>query len=151
MPPADSKTNQPRDPIPLWLWVVGVGSIIYTAALITTGVKQDWWTKRWTTANIAESCRRGDEIVAGLEAYRADRGYYPKSLQALVPLYMPSIPKATAGRTRWNYDWGSDQSFSLSFSSRNGENSIQRSAADSEWRSQSEFYESSGGRGERDY
>ena len=39
----------------------------------------------WSDQTIADSKNRGDQIVAALEAYRAEAGKYPTNLEVLVP------------------------------------------------------------------
>jgi hypothetical protein len=45
---------------------------------------------------------RGEQIVAALERYRADKGKYPMTLTALIPNYLPSIPDGSE-YSDWSY------------------------------------------------
>ena len=47
----------------------------------------------------AEDFRRGDEIVAALEKYRADHGHYPDTLGSLSMVYKDP----DYGERRWDY------------------------------------------------
>lgn len=48
-------------------------------------------TNRWLNARAAERAAR---VVRAVEAYAHDSGSYPPSLEALVPQYLPEVPKA---------------------------------------------------------
>jgi hypothetical protein len=45
---------------------------------------------------------RGDLVVAALERHYAARGEYPKKLRALVPEYIPALPRPADAET-WHY------------------------------------------------
>jgi hypothetical protein len=46
----------------------------------------------------------GDEVVAGLMAYKQDHGTYPATLEELVPQYLPAVPKPPLGQQKWEYE-----------------------------------------------
>ncbi len=50
-----------------------------------------------------EDFRRGDEIVAALQKYRADHGHYPDTLGPLAPDYIREIKDPDYGERRWDY------------------------------------------------
>jgi hypothetical protein len=88
-------------------------SLVCASALVIalSGCGQDW-----TAAKIAESQRRGNEIVAALERFRANRGEFPKELEELVPDYVAEIIKPVAGSRKWCYARTPDaQDFCLLF------------------------------------
>jgi hypothetical protein len=49
-------------------------------------------------AEIEIGFERGTQIVQAIEAYIQERGFYPASLENLVPDYLPSIPVTGAGQ-----------------------------------------------------
>jgi hypothetical protein len=46
--------------------------------------------------NAGKAARGAERIAAACEAYKAKTGAYPVSLEALVPEYLPSVPRAKA-------------------------------------------------------
>ena len=58
----------------------------------------------WTESSVAESQRRGDQLVAALERYKFDHKQYPPNLDALVPEYLGALPLPTAGDRTWRYE-----------------------------------------------
>jgi hypothetical protein len=58
----------------------------------------------WSKEAVAQSQRRGDKIIAALEAYKADHTTYPKALDELVPQYLSKIEPPTAGSEVWFYE-----------------------------------------------
>ncbi len=68
-----------------------------------------------TPAAESESRRRGDRIIAALEAHRANRARYPAALEKLVPGFLAAVEPPTVGDRRWRYRVKPDGSFSLSF------------------------------------
>ncbi len=68
----------------------------------------------WSEHSINESKRRAEPIVAAIEAYIADHGGPPTTLDELVPKYITSIKPPTAGSKEWEY-LPDERSFALSF------------------------------------
>lgn len=58
----------------------------------------------WTKENIAESQRRGNEIISALEVYRKKYENYPEALEQLVPMYIAEIRPPLAGNKKWEYE-----------------------------------------------
>jgi hypothetical protein len=52
---------------------------------------------------VAETMRRGDQIMEALQAFRAAHGRYPGQLEELCPQFLAEIPLPTAGERRWKY------------------------------------------------
>ena len=61
---------------------------------------------KWSDSDVAETVKRGDEIVAALEKYKKDKNEYPKSLDELKPSYLSEIPDPTVGTKKWDYRLG---------------------------------------------
>jgi len=61
-----------------------IGIWVFTAAL-TLG------TTRWQASHAKA---HAETVIAACKAYQAANGAYPDTLQALVPTYLPSIPRA---------------------------------------------------------
>ena len=59
-----------------------------------------------------ETERRGNLIIQALKSFHSKHGTYPASLKALVPDYLPEIPKPTWGLQVWKYS-GNHTDFSL--------------------------------------
>jgi GAF domain-containing protein len=57
----------------------------------------------WSDSRIEESKAIGDEIVAALEKYKADKGIYPAKLEDLAPRYLGRLRAPTAGTQQWDY------------------------------------------------
>ena len=57
----------------------------------------------WSADAVAESQRRGNAIVAAIDAYKKDHGAYPTDLGELVPEYLSKIDPPTAGSQVWGY------------------------------------------------
>lgn len=57
----------------------------------------------WSSGAVAESQRRGNEIIAAIEDFQRDIGEYPEDLQQLVPKYLQSMKPPTAGSRAWGY------------------------------------------------
>jgi hypothetical protein len=55
------------------------------------------------TRSVAHDLKHGDEIVAALEKYRAERGHYPDTLGELEPNYIAHIKQPRYGEHRWDY------------------------------------------------
>jgi len=51
-------------------------------------------TVTWIVANNALAARRADALVAALHRYEARHQRLPDSLQALVPEFIPAVPRA---------------------------------------------------------
>jgi hypothetical protein len=58
--------------------------------------------------------KRGAAIIAALEAYRVDKGDYPKELKELVPHYLKRIDPPPAGDRTWTYERRFADQFDLS-------------------------------------
>lgn len=69
---------------------------------LAVGVGIYWWAHR-DAGRLEETRRLGAELVAALEAYRADRGEYPETLDDLVPDYLARIERPTWGVGEWTY------------------------------------------------
>jgi hypothetical protein len=50
-------------------------------------------------AHDALARHRAEHVIAALVHYKVDSGHYPRSLDELVPQYMPSVPSAKYGLT----------------------------------------------------
>lgn len=57
---------------------------------------------------LAETERRGDRVVAALEAYRSLNGEYPSALAELTPECIAEIPVPTWGMRKWLYNRDAD-------------------------------------------
>lgn len=78
--------------------------------------------KNWSDRKVAESQKRGDQIVLALKAYKQDSGLFPESLDKLKPKYVDAIQPPTAGNRRWIYDrMDGGGNFQLSFETRWGD------------------------------
>ena len=81
------------------LMIVGPASCVSYGVWLVDGMAEHNWSSHQTEA--AE--RRGNEIVAALDAFEKARGVYPGSLRELVPGYIDRIGRAPAGIGRWLY------------------------------------------------
>jgi hypothetical protein len=95
--------------------VLSVGYLTYDAAF-----------SDWAPRKIAESQRRGDVIVAAIQAYRQRDGRYPHSLEAMVPHFLERVEPPTAGKRMWIYEQDG-RGYSLSFESESGGSASWRS------------------------
>jgi hypothetical protein len=50
-----------------------------------------------------EDLRIGNDIIAALEKYNAERGQYPEELSDLVPGYLSAITPPNFGEKKWTY------------------------------------------------
>jgi hypothetical protein len=57
----------------------------------------------WSEASIEATEKRGDSIIAALEAYRAQHGEYPKELQDLIPQFAEAVEPPLVGDRKWVY------------------------------------------------
>ena len=57
----------------------------------------------WSETSLSATEKRGEPIVAALEAYRAAHGEYPEKLNALIPQYMKEIKPPLVGNHKWHY------------------------------------------------
>lgn len=90
--------------------VLSVASIMLLVAWIVSGgvfssfFRHNQFTRLPATPEgIDESLRRGDRIIAALDAYRAEHGAYPETIDALVPGYLAQIERPTVGDQLWDY------------------------------------------------
>lgn len=66
-----------------------------------------------TTAS-AEDFRRGNDIIAALEKYRAAHGVYPDTLSVLVPTYLRAVEDPDYGERKWVYiHYGEKRTYGL--------------------------------------
>lgn len=66
-------------------------------------------TSDWTSSNLAQTEKQGNNIVAALESFRFDNGFYPVLLDELAPEYIGDIPTPAASPHQWHYNLdGSD-------------------------------------------
>ena len=54
-------------------------------------------------SSVPNDQRIGDQIIAALEKYKAERGLYPDTLTQLMPSYMRQITQPRYGERRWDY------------------------------------------------
>jgi len=52
---------------------------------------------------VSDDERTGDQIIAALEKYKAEQGFYPDTLNQLVPTYLGKITQPRYGEKRWDY------------------------------------------------
>jgi len=85
---------------------------------VATGCNEisDLFFEEWSEEDLNATWERGDAIVAALEEYRSKNARYPKTLQDLVPDYMPEVPSPVVGGPEWVYQVREeDQVFDLGF------------------------------------
>jgi hypothetical protein len=70
---------------------------------VVSGVVEEHYY--FTSARVAETQSRGDQIVGALKAYNAKNGRYPSSLDELVPAFIAEIPTPICGEPVWHYDY----------------------------------------------
>jgi hypothetical protein len=63
----------------------------------------DDFSRHWPQEDINVSWERGTEIIGALASFRADKGKYPDTLDALVPQYLAEIKPPLVGRPEWGY------------------------------------------------
>jgi hypothetical protein len=61
-----------------------IGVWVFTVALTVVSVRYQW----------SRAQARAETVVAACQAYKAAHGDYPPDLEALVPSYLPSVPRA---------------------------------------------------------
>lgn len=61
---------------------------------------------------LEETRQAGNQIVRALEAYHAEQGKYPPSLEDLTPKFLKEIPRPRWGLRQWIYE-PSETSFTL--------------------------------------
>ena len=61
---------------------------------------------------LEETRQVGNQIVRALEAYHAEQGKYPRSLEDLIPKFLKEIPRPRWGLHQWIYE-PSETSFTL--------------------------------------
>lgn len=69
----------------------GVGTLVFVVAGIGILVVDGGWERR--RERFERAGERGMAVVAAIDAYAADHGAPPPKLNALVPRYLPQIPK----------------------------------------------------------
>lgn len=85
---------------PIWIFVSVIRSLIkkpgwplallrIAIPVVTFGISDANMTLQWKIGN-----ENGDRIVAACEEFHAAQGRYPKTLDDLVPQYLPSVPPA---------------------------------------------------------
>jgi hypothetical protein len=117
------------------LLLSAVGLAVCMCAIIAAFAAYQRW-QNWSLSVKSESVRLGNEVVRALRAYYSDHDAFPDDLDALVPTYLPSIPKPTAGSRCWRYTVEPDkQVFSLQFSTPSGYPSMNYCSfrKDAEW------------------
>lgn len=57
----------------------------------------------WTQKNYDETVRRGNTIIAALEAYHKRYEEYPRALEELRPIYLKEILPPVVGNGQWQY------------------------------------------------
>jgi hypothetical protein len=94
-----------------WIWCGGPVLIgIITLVLLFAS------HSNWTQKNYEETVRRGNEIVAALDAYRLEHQAYPKTIEELRPVYFKEILPPLVGNEKWQYfnnSGGIEAAFSL--------------------------------------
>ena len=87
---------------------MALGAMLVASAVVSAGIIAWHWLERsgeshWTPTNIAESERRGGEIMAALIEFRRLRGTWPASLAELTPGFIAEIEPPTCGNPAWEY------------------------------------------------
>lgn len=105
------------------VWAIGcVGMVLWLAtvwALFT--FRYDPWgviwgyglVLRYSEADYDESLRRGDQLVAALDRWRAVHGDFPQRIDDLVPAQLESIQRPLVGKGRWAYHRSTPDRFVL--------------------------------------
>jgi hypothetical protein len=76
--------------------------IIVTALVVAAGAGVYAYAHRDESA-LEESKRRGEQLVAALDAYQRERGSFPEQLDELVPGHIATVEQPTWGLQRWRY------------------------------------------------
>ena len=76
--------------------------IIVTALVVAAGAGVYAYAHRDERA-LEESKRRGEQLVAALDAYQLARGSFPAQLDELVPGHIATIEQPIWGLQRWRY------------------------------------------------
>lgn len=71
-------------------------SVLLCLVVLVTGCEAD-------KSSVSNDERIGDQIVAALEKYKAQRGSYPDVLSELEPDYVGLITPPHYGQRRWDY------------------------------------------------
>lgn len=79
-----------------------VAEIVVVVLALAAGAGVYWYAHR-DQGELEESKERGAVIVDALQAYRAQTGTYPESLEELVPVHLPEVAPPTWGLERWRY------------------------------------------------
>jgi hypothetical protein len=94
---------------------VAVTVCAITAVHIGCEHVSDLWAG-WSKQQIDESKRRGNDIIAALEAYKKEQSAYPERLDMLVPKYLPKIEPPVVGGPVWHYEtWDHYAQFDIWF------------------------------------
>ncbi len=82
-------------------------AVIYTLMLVATvGL---------LSSNIKVALRRAAPVISAVNCYHSDHGAYPKTLDELVPAYLPSIPRAGFTLISRNFRYFNDERSQLYF------------------------------------
>lgn len=75
-------------------WVLGAAALLFAGVFLLVIVARlaEPWQALAKDRRLAEAFDRLAQVGAALERYRADKGAYPDTLDALVPAYLTRIP-----------------------------------------------------------
>lgn len=73
-----------------------------TALVVAAGAGVYAYAHRDESA-LEDSKRRGEQLVAALDAYQRERGSFPEQLDELVPEHIATIEQPIWGLQRWRY------------------------------------------------
>lgn len=104
--------------------VIMAGILLLCGAVViaTQCVSPQWIVRKlnggfkpppWTSDHVIASAAIGDSIIEAAERYRAERGFYPPSVESLTPDYLKMIPtplvgESVYGENPWMYSFRRD-------------------------------------------
>jgi len=80
--------------------LVGVAFVLFywsvspIAALLDSG-------ETWSDEAVAKTEQRGQLVIDAVVRYRSDHGALPRTLEELVPAYLPQVPRPKVGDREW--------------------------------------------------
>lgn len=104
------------------IWILSISGrligvfTVCSGLYLLMGAMDGTLNSRWYPWKVHESKQTGNQIIEGLEHYRAREGHYSAELTDLVPRDIASIKNPPAGSQQWSYEPEQNNSeFELAF------------------------------------